>query len=107
MCVPKLMLTTSGTVGLMPNAEFQFGLLYGAPVMLGWTILLFWADRKPLERKGILLCLIPVISAYILVEIFAILSGFIPIKKVIPIFIIQMIFISLCAVSYLHAQKNR
>ncbi|HOU14897.1 MAG TPA: hypothetical protein PKZ84_17455 [Anaerolineae bacterium] len=43
--------------------------------MLGWTLLLLWADRKPLERKGVLLCLIPVVIAYMVVGIVGVRIG--------------------------------
>jgi hypothetical protein len=34
--------------------EFAYALRAGAPLMAGWTVLLLWADRKPLERRGVL-----------------------------------------------------
>src|SRR5512145_370942 len=38
----------------------EFGI--AAALMWGWTFLLIWADRQPLERKGIvLLTLVPVL----------------------------------------------
>lgn len=40
--------------------KYQTGV--GASLMLGWTVLLIWADRKPIERKDVLLITsIPVI----------------------------------------------
>ena len=42
----------------------------GAFLMLGWAILLLWADRKPLERKFILLLtIIPVIIGILALNI--------------------------------------
>ena len=42
----------------------------GAFLMLGWTILLIWADRKPLERKFILLLTtVPVIIGILVFNI--------------------------------------
>lgn len=35
--------------------EYRYAMCIAATFMLGWTILLIWADRKPFERKGILL----------------------------------------------------
>jgi len=35
----------------------------GAPLMAGWTVLLLWADRQPLERRGVLpITVLPVIA---------------------------------------------
>lgn len=34
--------------------EFTYGMGAGAALMAGWTVLLWWADRRPLERRGVL-----------------------------------------------------
>ncbi|MBY9009317.1 MAG: hypothetical protein KGD74_05570 [Candidatus Lokiarchaeota archaeon] len=42
----------------------------GAFLMLGWTILLIWADRNPIERKGVLLMTaIPVVVGIMVINI--------------------------------------
>jgi len=42
----------------------------GAFLMLGWTILLIWADRKPIKRKDILLLTaVPVVIGIMIVNI--------------------------------------
>jgi len=47
---------------LPQNLEIQgpligglFGIGQGMALMWGWTLLLFWADRRPMERRGVLL----------------------------------------------------
>ncbi len=43
--------------------ELAYGLRTGAPLMAGWTVLLLWADRRPLERRGVLpITILPVIA---------------------------------------------
>lgn len=37
------------------GVEYHFAMAYGAALMAGWTVLLIWADRKPVERRGVLL----------------------------------------------------
>ena len=50
--------------------SFKYQTGTGAFLMLGWTILLIWADRKPLERKFILLLtIIPVIIGILALNI--------------------------------------
>ncbi len=34
--------------------DYVFAINLGAGLMLAWTLLLFWADRRPLERRMIL-----------------------------------------------------
>jgi uncharacterized membrane protein len=103
MMFPRLFLATTGGT-LTPNTGFRFGLLYGAPVMLGWTLLLFWADRKPLERKGVLLCVIPVIIAYIIVELVGVRIGAVALAATVPTFVLQVALIALCLFSYFGAR---
>ncbi len=59
---------------------YRFAMVYGASLMAGWTVLLLWADRKPLERRGVLLITVfPVIvwlnGAKILLYTSGILTG--------------------------------
>lgn len=104
MIMPQIFISTVG-VNTSVNDGFRFALLYGAPVMLGWTILLFWADRKPIERKGVLLCLVPVIIGYFIVEIIGIQLGVLNLQKTIPSFILQTILLTLSIISFFIAKR--
>jgi len=58
----------------MPNVSIDISYKYqtgtGAFLMLGWTFLLIWADRKPIERKDILLLtVIPVVVGIMVINI--------------------------------------
>jgi len=60
---------------MMPNISTDLSYKYqtgtGAFLMLGWTLLLIWADRKPIERKDILiLTAIPVVLGIMVINIF-------------------------------------
>jgi hypothetical protein len=76
-------------IRLVSDTNLGFGLLYGAPLMIGWTILLLWASQKPVERKAILLLTLPVVAGYILVEIYAIWMGWATTLQMLPMFISQ------------------
>jgi hypothetical protein len=44
------------------SLAYRFAMAFGAALMVGWTALLFWADRKPIERRFVLvLTVCPVI----------------------------------------------
>ncbi len=99
---PRLFLQAMN-VNLQPDAGFNYGLVNGAPVMMGWTLLLFWADRKPVERKVILLLTLPIVAGSVLVEVYGVLTGLTTLSAMLPIFISQACMSILFIFSYLNA----
>jgi hypothetical protein len=87
------------------GAEYRYALGLGASLMLGWTFLLVWADRKPLERKGVLLLTVfPVITGILLAEIYSVTKGLITFEKMLPTGIFLVVLIALFLFSYLNAK---
>ena len=75
-----------------------------ASLMLGWTILLIWADRKPLERKGILLITVcPVVVGIAYSSIYLVMSGVVAVQRIIPTLIMQVCVTALFLSSYIYA----
>lgn len=105
MVIPSLFIATTG-INASYNDSFRFALLYGAPVMLGWTVLLFWADRKPIERKGIFICLVPVVIGYIIVEIVGIQIGVLSLQNTLLTLILQTILLVMAIISFFVARVN-
>jgi hypothetical protein len=100
MLSPRLFLRFMN-VNVDPSPGFSYGLRYGAPLMIGWTVLLLWADRKPVERKDILLItLFPVVAGYITFEVYSIVAGFATLGQTIPTLIMQAGLIALLTFSY-------
>jgi hypothetical protein len=66
---------------------------------------LLWADRKPLERMGILPITFLVILGEVANEIIAARTGYITATALIPTWIIQAILSVLFIFSYLNARK--
>jgi hypothetical protein len=49
---------------------------YFGSIVFSWTCLLLWADRKPLERKGVLLLTCyPIIGGLIAVDVYSIINN--------------------------------
>jgi hypothetical protein len=100
MLFPQLLVRTYG-IDLVPTAEFNFAMRYGAPLMIGWTVLLFWADRRPVERKDILLITaFPVVVGYVAMVIYAIVAGFATLGQMIPALVMQAILLVLFTIGY-------
>jgi len=89
----------------MGETDFRYAMGMGAALMFGWTALLLWGYRKPMERKGILLLTIfPVIAGLFVTGIWAVSSGFFPVTKIIPTSLLQIALICLFGYSYLKAK---
>ncbi len=82
MLFPSIAGKTMGLNNFNPSLEYRYAMYMGASLMLGWTVLLLWADRKPVERKGVLLItVVPVIAGMVLANIFAVSSGLVDIRN--------------------------
>ena len=87
------------------GVEYRYALGLGASLMLGWTFLLVWADRKPLERKGVLLLTVfPVITGILLAEIYSVTKGLITFEKMLRTGIFLVALIALFIFSYFNAK---
>ena len=106
MLSPRLFAATNRLPDFHPGIEYRYAMGMGASLMLGWTALLLWADRKPVERKGVLLItLLPVVLGLVLNEIVAVRAGFLSPLMTLPVWIVQGIITALFVFSYLNAWK--
>jgi hypothetical protein len=91
MLVPSIGGAMFGIADFHPGPEYRYAMYVGAALMAGWTALLVWADRKPVERRDvILLTLFPVMAGLIGASIYAALSGLVTPEGILPIFILQI-----------------
>jgi hypothetical protein len=108
MVYPPLMALMLNLDKAPTSLDSRLALFMGASLMFGWTVLLIWADRKPVERKGILLITIfPVIFGLGLTTLYGFLKGYIPLKGAIPIWILQIFLTALFLSAYLFARESR
>ena len=106
MLSPEVFAATNGLQNFHPGIEYRYAMGMGASLMLGWTALLLWADRKPLERKGVLLItLLPVVLGLALNEVVAVRDGFLSIWMTVPVWFVQAVITSLFIFSYLNARR--
>ena len=94
---------------LMPEAMGEAGFRYAmgtsASLMFGWTLLLIWADRRPVQRKGILLITIfPVIPCLMAAAVYSVLDGVFPVARAVPLWILGASAICLMGFSYYNAR---
>lgn len=90
----------------MGEAEFRYPMGVAASLMFGWTFLLVWANKKPVERKGVLLLTIfPVITGLLIAGVAAVAYGIFPLNKIIPSSLLLIVLIALFGYSYVKAKK--
>ena len=87
------------------SSNYFFAMGYGASLMVGWTLVLIWAYKRPLERRFIAFLTIIVIIGLVVTEIFAIANGSININKMIPTWILQIVLLGLFGFSYVITYK--
>jgi hypothetical protein len=80
---------------------------YGASLMLGWTVLLLWAYRKPAERRFVAALTVLVIYGLVATEVVAVLSGQLPIWRIAPTFVLQTALLALFASGFHYATLRR
>ncbi len=101
MLFPKIGGLLFGIPGFDPGVEYRYAMGIGASLMAGWTFLLIWADRRPVERKGVLLITVfPVLFGLIIAGIYAVCAEFIPVGRMLPTWIIQVMLTALFGFAY-------
>lgn len=89
------------------SGTYYFAMGYGASLMLGWTILLYWAYREPLERRYVALFTDLVILCFVITEIIAVSDNYIPLSDMIFTFALQAILLLLFSYSFIISGKGK
>jgi len=90
-----------------PSGAYRFVMGYAATLMAGWTGLLIWAWRQPVERSFVAALTVGVIYGLAATEIVAISSGAIAAWRVVPTFALQAVLLGLFATAYHYPQLRR
>ena len=73
---PSVYGNLTGNQEFIPEFQTRQILSIAGTLMTGWTLLLLWAVRNPIERRGvILLTAVPVVSGLLIVGLFGLLNG--------------------------------
>lgn len=79
------------------SGAYRFAMGYGASLMLGWTVLLVWAYRQPMERRAVAALTALVICGLMLTEAAAVLSGQLAEWRMVPTWCLQAVLLGLFA----------
>jgi hypothetical protein len=104
MLLPEIGHAIYGIEDMVIDGGMRYALAVGAALMAGWTVLLIWADRKPVERRGIiLLTIVPVIAGLRLSEIYLFVYGYVTVADMIPSWIMGAAVLALFIFSYVNS----
>jgi hypothetical protein len=107
LLVPGVAAAVYRLPGFDPGADYRYASGVAASLMLGWTALLLWADRRPLERRGVLvLTVIPVIAGLVLAGVLAVADGFATLPAMAPTWALQCGLSVLFLFSYHRARSS-
>lgn len=90
----------------LPEVPYRYAMGLAGSLMLGWTILLLWADRRPVERRGVLLITIVVVLGLMFSSLFAVWSGFMSVSAAGPLLAFQLLLIALFGSSWFFSIKQ-
>jgi hypothetical protein len=82
------------------SASYRFAMGYGASLMLGWTALLLWAYRRPLERRFVAALTVLVLYGLVLTEAVAVASGALEVWRMLSTWCLQAGLLALFAGAY-------
>ena len=104
MFFPALFTINNQLSSFYPTPDYRYAMGMGSPLMLAWTVLLLWGDRKPLERKGLLPITLLVVLGEVVNEVLAARTGYISVGALVPTWIVQALLAILFAFSYWNAR---
>lgn len=104
MLFPSVAARLFGIDGFRPSVEYRYAMFIGASLMLGWTALLVWAGKRPIERRAVLMLTVcPVLIGLAAAGVFAVWERLIPLNRMIPTWIVQ----AALAASFTYAYFSR
>jgi len=107
-CIPLFNSDVWAAINHVPNFhagwDFRYAQAFAGAFMAGWTVLLVWADRNPLERRGVLpITVLPVIVGLNAARYMLYLGGFVPVAFTATGMILPAVLTALFLFSYFNS----
>lgn len=87
-------------------ASYRFAMGYGASLMFGWTALLIWAFRHPVERRFVAAITALVIWGLVLTELAAVRAGALSAARMAPTWCLQGGLLLLFGIAYHYPSES-
>jgi hypothetical protein len=106
LCVPGIARAMFGLREAGTGGDYLYASRVAASLMLGWTFLLLWASRRPVERRGVLLLtLLPVLAGLIASSVQAVRSGFVEVRYMLPLWVFYAVIVPLYGAAHVLAGR--
>ena len=107
MFFPKIVQFIWGIESSIAGASLMWSKYFGL-LVFSWTFILFWANKKPMERRGIILITAwPAVSGIIGVQIYALIQRILYMNLMLSfLFAFQVFLITLFTFSYFNASQS-
>lgn len=89
------------------SGSYRFAMGYAASLMLGWTVLLLWAYRRPLERRFVAALTVLVVCGLVVTELIAVHSGALEAWRMAPTWCLQALLLAGFASAYHYRALRR
>jgi hypothetical protein len=106
MLIPGVGARVFGLSGFVPGPEYRYAMGLAAALMFGWTLLLIWADRRPVERRGVLPLTVVVVIALAGAGAYAVATGLVAFERMLPTWIWQGLISGLFVLAYLRSRAS-
>jgi hypothetical protein len=100
LLAPQAAAASLGLQGFHPGADYAYASGTAASLMIGWTGLLLWADRAPVQRRGVLALTLVVLAGLVLAGARAVAGGFVDVGRLAPIAVVQLGLFLLLALAH-------
>ena len=97
---------TSPLTHYAPDIPYRYAIGLAGSLMLGWTALLLWADREPVERRTVLPLTCLVVIGLMATGAFGISTNYIPLGPGIALLLFQAVLVALFTWSYIVSRPS-
>jgi hypothetical protein len=88
------------------DGKYRYAMRFGAALMTGWTFLLLWAARKPVERRAVAPLTMIVVGGLAATEMLAVADGEMDTGKAAQSWAMQATLATLGTIAFLRARRD-
>jgi peptidoglycan/LPS O-acetylase OafA/YrhL len=89
------------------SGTYRFAMGYAASLMLGWTLLLLWAYRRPVERRAVAALTVVVLVGLVVAEVCAVHYGVLAVGRMVPTWALQAILLALFGAAFYSGRSRQ